>query len=81
MGGEYEEQQTAYDAANPLGKPVNDPTILLQGSLDTIVPVEQSQLQGTEAVVFEGAGHFDWVHPETGAYRLLLSTLESVLKE
>jgi len=81
MGGEYGENQAAYDAANPVGKPVNDKTVLLQGDSDTIVPVEQSQLTGATAVVFEGAGHFDWVHPGSAAYQLLLSTLENLFQE
>ena len=81
MGGVYEKNQAAYDAANPLGKPVNDQTVLLQGDIDTIVPLEQSQLPGATAVIFEGAGHFDWIHPETGAYQLLLSTLDGLFKE
>jgi len=81
MGGEYEENQAAYDAANPVGKPVNDRTVLLQGDIDVIVPVEQSQLPGATAVVFEGAGHFDWVHPGTAAYQLLLSTLQDLFQE
>jgi len=81
MGGEYEENQVAYDAANPVGKPVNDKTVLLQGDIDIIVPVEQSQLPGATAVVFEGAGHFDWVHPGTGAYQMLISALDDLFQQ
>lgn len=81
MGGVYEEKQAAYDEANPKGKPVNSKTILLQGDIDVIVPVEQSQLPGASAVVFEGVGHFDWVHPGTGAYLKLLSTLENLFNK
>lgn len=81
MGGGYEQNRAAYDAANPVGKPVNDKTVLLQGDADKIVPVEQSELPGARAVVLEGAGHFDWVHPGTEAYQLLLSTLKNVFQE
>lgn len=81
MGGEYEQNQVAYDAANPVGKFVNDRTVLLQGENDIIVPVEQSQLLGATSVVLEGAGHFDWVHPGTRAYQLLLSTLEDLFQK
>lgn len=79
MGGVYEENQAAYESANPVGKALNIKTILLQGDIDTIVPLDQSQLPGATAVVFEGAGHFDWVHPGTAAYQLLLSTLDDLL--
>ena len=76
MGGTVEQHPVAYQAANPASQPLQDKTILLQGDMDVIVPVEQSQLPGATTVVFEGAGHFDWVHPGTGAFQLLLSTLE-----
>lgn len=81
MGGGYESNPAAYKAANPVGKPLNDKTILLQGDIDVIVPLEQSQLPGASQVVFEGAGHFDWVHPGTGAYQLLLSTLKDLFPD
>jgi len=81
MGGVYESNPDAYKAANPANKPRHDHTILLHGDIDSIVPLEQSQLSGATAVVFEGAGHFDWVHPGTGAFQLLLSTLEDLLRE
>ena len=81
MGGVYEANPAAYEAANPVGKSLNDRTILLQGDIDVIVPLEQSQLRGATQVVFEGAGHFDWVHPGTGAYQLLLSTLKDLFPD
>lgn len=81
MSGVYEENQAAYEAANPVGKAINNKTILLQGDIDAIVPLEQSQLPGATAVIFEGAGHFDWVHPGTAAYQLLLSTLDDLFRQ
>jgi acetyl esterase/lipase len=81
MGGVYEENQAAYDAANPVGKALSKNTILLQGDSDVIVPIEQSQLADTTSVVFEGAGHFDWIHPGTAAFQLLLSTLDELFQE
>jgi len=80
MGGTFEEQPVAYQAANPASQSLHNRTILLQGDIDVIVPVEQSQLAGATTVVFEGAGHFDWVHPGSGAFQLLLSTLEDVFQ-
>jgi acetyl esterase/lipase len=81
MGGSDRANPDAYRAANPAGRPLHDKTLLLQGDMDSIVPFEQSQLAGATTVVFEGAGHFDWIHPGTGAYRLLLSTLEDLFRE
>jgi acetyl esterase/lipase len=76
MGGSFEEQPVAYEAANPAKQPMHGKTILLQGDMDVIVPHEQSQLAGAATVIFEGAGHFDWVHPGSGAFQSLLSTLK-----
>jgi acetyl esterase/lipase len=81
MGGTYEDRPDAYRAANPAGLQLHENTILLQGDIDSIVPLAQSQLPGASATVFEGAGHFDWLHPDSGAYQLLLSTLEQLFKE
>jgi acetyl esterase/lipase len=81
MAGVFEDRTEAYIAANPAGKPVQARTLLLQGDVDSIVPLEQSQLKGATPVVLEGAGHFDWVHPGTAAYQLLLSTLEETFRQ
>lgn len=81
MDGAYEANPLAYQAANPAGKSTHKNTILLQGDIDSIVPQEQSQLPGAKPVILEGAGHFDWVHPETGAFKLLLSTLEDLFQD
>lgn len=80
MGGTYEEHPVAYRAANPANQSLHPKTILLQGDMDAIVPVGQSRLTGAGTVIFEGAGHFDWVHPGTGAFQLLLSTLEDIFQ-
>jgi len=79
MGGVYEAIPSTYQAANPTSRPVHEKTLLLQGDIDTIVPFEQSELPGARPFVLEDAGHFDWVHPGTEAYQLLLSTLEGLL--
>ena len=45
-GRDYEENKSAYEAASPLTYLTADdaPTILFQGSIDSIVPVEQAEL-------------------------------------
>jgi len=78
MGGAYETDPAAYRAANPVDKSLHVHTVLLQGDMDNIVPRAQSQVPGTATVLLEGAGHFDWIHPATPAYQLLLSTLEDI---
>lgn len=78
MGGTYEELPSAYEAANPAEKPLHAKTVLLQGDVDTIVPPAQSRLPGAVTEIYAGAGHFDWIHPGSGAYGLLLSTLANL---
>jgi len=77
MGGVYESDPLPYEAANPNGKPVHAKTLLLQGGADTIVPLEQSTLPGATPIVLKDAGHFDWIHPGSEAFALLLSTLQT----
>lgn len=81
MGGAYETNPAAYQAANPVSKVLNDNTILLHGDSDAIVPLEQSQISGVTTVVVDDAGHFDWVHPGTAAFQVLLSTLEDIFQK
>jgi acetyl esterase/lipase len=78
MGGAYEAKPTAYEAANPISKTLHLNSILLHGNIDPIVPLEQAHATGATAVVVEGTGHFDWIHPGSEAYQVLLSTLENV---
>lgn len=80
MGGAYEANPAAYAAANPVHKPLHRNTLLLHGNEDRIVPPAQAQASGATTLRLEGAGHFDWIHPGTRAYRLLLSTLEDVFQ-
>jgi acetyl esterase/lipase len=81
MGGSFEMNPTAYEAANPVNQPLHTNTVLLQGNSDQIVPPEQASLPGATTRALEDAGHFDWIHPGTDAYRLLLSTLEDIFQK
>jgi acetyl esterase/lipase len=81
MGGEFESNPAAYHAANPVDKSLHDHTVLLHGDSDGIVPPQQAQVPVATTVMLEGAGHFDWIHPGTEAYRLLLSTLEEIFQK
>ena len=80
MGGTFENRPTDYHAANPAEKTPHPNTVLLHGSADEIVPVEQAALTGARTVIVDGAGHFDWTHPGTEAFQVLLQTLEDMLQ-
>ncbi|MBT8145878.1 MAG: alpha/beta hydrolase [Gammaproteobacteria bacterium] len=79
MGGSPEDQAAAYFDANPGNHGVHSPTILLQGDIDQIVPLSQATLPAANTRISNGAGHFDWVHPGTPAFRELLQILASEL--
>ena len=81
MGGDYEAGPAAYQAANPVSKTLHRNTRLLQGDMDAIVPPGQARVSGVTTSMAAGAGHFDWVHPGTPAFQLLLSTLEDVFQQ
>lgn len=79
MGGAPAERASAYAEANPSVLEMHDTTILLHGGEDTIVSVNQALLIGARTLFVEGGGHFDWVHPGTRSFNLLVSTLQSLL--
>lgn len=78
MGGDYSELPDSYVRANPSAKTPHSNTYLLQGTADEIVPLAQSQLKGSTRILLDDAGHMDWIHPGTEAFRLLLSTLQNL---
>lgn len=75
MGGPPGEIPELYQAANPAGKPAHPQTMLIHGSLDTIVPLAQSRNSGLSLTEVEGASHFDLIHPGTPAFQALLKYL------
>lgn len=77
FNGTPAEQGQAYEAATPDTTQISVPVILLQGSVDAIVPVSQGELAGSTQIVVSGAGHFDWLHPNTIAYQQLLTVLKT----
>lgn len=81
MGGPLVGNEPRYRAANPARQPRHEHTILLHGTADELVPVEHADLDGADARLVQGAGHFDWVHPGTDAFRTLTDVLEEVLAE
>jgi len=79
MGGDYSQIPKTYQLANPVAKLQHRNTILLHGTRDAIVPLAQSQVLNATVLQVEGAGHFDWVHPGTEAFRQLLNMIEESL--
>ena len=79
MGGSPAERANQYRAANPVTKTAHPRTLLLQGTDDAIVAPDYAELipQATITMV-DGAGHFDWVHPQTEAFKTFLDTLKQV---
>lgn len=68
MGGSAVDEASAFADANP--KDANS-AILLHGDKDQIVPLSQSTKTNAEVVVIQGAGHFDFLHPQTKAFSIL----------
>ena len=79
MGGTPEQLPEAYSAATIVNKTLPANTWLLQGNRDAIVPALHTRLDGAGTVIMAGAGHFDWAHPGTAAFRELLALLDKQL--
>jgi len=75
MAGLPHEQADAYQQANLLYRKLSNQVVLLHGDADQIVPELQSKLFATANEVLAGAGHFDWIHPGSPAFELLLNRL------
>lgn len=78
MGSTFAQANALYQTANPASLNLHSSTLLLHGAADSIVNVSQSILQNTNTLGIEEAGHFDWVHPGTEAFQLLLESLEKL---
>lgn len=71
MGGDTAEKPDAYALANPAKQPLHPNLVLLQGELDSIVPLDQHLGKNVETKVQAGAGHFDWIDPKSAAFKTL----------
>jgi len=76
MGGDIVDRAQEYFDANPGNHGLHENTVLLAGGVDEIVPLSQATLPGARTIISSGAGHFDWAHPDTLAYRRLLELLD-----
>lgn len=79
MGGDSQAKPAAYIQANPLQQELHSHSVLLQGDSDNIVPVSQATESNIAFRIIPGAGHFDWLHPQTHAYQVFLLQLQDLL--
>lgn len=83
MDGNLEEQQRNYELANPAqqlvdhGSPVQ--RFLLHGTADAIVPLSQTTEADFKANIVEvgDGGHFDWLHPQSESFQVLLNLINN----
>ena len=82
MGDDSYRPGAAYEAASVGIEAITVPTIVVIGDADPIVGTSQveSFSLGQLRTIPE-AGHFDLIHPETPAFKVVKSTVEHLLKE
>lgn len=78
MGGSSNEIPDLYKKANPIAQSLHPLSILLHGDKDAIVPISQASAAGLPVEVVKGAGHFDWIHPQTQAFTLFIEQLNKM---
>ncbi|UTA49338.1 alpha/beta hydrolase [Simiduia sp. 21SJ11W-1] len=78
MGGDLSTRPAEYQSANPAGRRLTVPTFLLHGTDDHIVGPEQARHADARTVLVPSAGHFDWLHPGSEAFGVLVKTLEKI---
>lgn len=81
MGGDWQAKPTTYQQANPLQQALHPNSVLLQGDGDSIVPVSQATQSNIAYRIVPGAGHFDWLHPQTYAYQVFLRQLQELMNQ
>lgn len=79
LGGTATEQLASYQQANPRQQIMHPATLLLHGSVDTIVPLAQATTSDMPYQLVADAGHFDWIHPHTRAYKQFIASLQELL--
>ena len=71
---------SAYRQANPAEKTPHRNSIIFHGTLDAIVPIEQSRLTGARTELHEGVSHFDWIHPGSEAFTNVVKAAKEMLQ-
>ncbi|MEM1403083.1 MAG: alpha/beta hydrolase [Pseudomonadota bacterium] len=80
LGGTPEQFPNRYEKYSPARLQTNVSTSLLRGDQDRIVGEGQvSAMTATPSQTLDGAGHFDWIHPQTPAFDVLVAELLAVI--
>ena len=82
MGDDSYHPGAAYEAASVGIEAITVPTIVVIGDADPIVGASQVESFSLDQLrTIPEAGHFDLIHPETPAFKVVKSTVEHLLKE
>ena len=82
MGDDSYHPSAAYEAASVVKQAITVPTIVVIGDADPIVdPTQVESFSSEQLRTIPEAGHFDLIHPETPAFKVVKSTVEHLLKE
>ena len=81
MAGTPQQLPGRYLLASPALHSAAENALLLQGSSDSIVPAEQATDSGMPYRIVANAGHFDWIHPQTEAYKQFLAALKELVEQ
>lgn len=71
----------SYEEANPLNYDLSSlaSATVFAGGQDDIVPVKLTMHGQAKFVVVEDAGHFDWIHPGSDAFKRLVEHLNEIV--
>ncbi len=83
FNGSPKDVPNAYAEANPLTRSLSQlsSAVSFAGGEDKIVPARLAQHPNAEYTLVQKAGHFDWIHPESDAFKELLTYLKEQSKD
>lgn len=80
LGVSVEQHPKIYQTASVVPSRVSAPAVLLLGTEDPIIGLDQLAGFPPEQVrLVSGAGHFDLIHPDTPAFAIVLDVLEAFI--
>ena len=81
LGVSVEQHPNIYQTASVVPSRVSEPALLLLGTEDPIIGLDQLAGFPPEQVrLVSGAGHFDLIHPDTPAFAIVLEVLEAFIR-
>jgi acetyl esterase/lipase len=83
MNGTPQQRQAQYAQANPLEYSLSNIStkVMFVGENDAIVPNLMAVHPDADTKIGLGAGHFDWIHPGSNAFKQLLNELKLTTKK